>query len=123
MEQIFYICHHCGNIVTPVTDQCGNPACCGEAMVQLVPNSCGEPEVHIPICRTCGNTVRVTVGAKCHPMTSQHHIEWIFLKTHKGSQHHKLHPGQPPKAQFSLCAGDQVQAAYAYCNLHGLWKG
>ena len=27
-----------------------------------------------------------------------------------------------PKVCFSLCQGDEVQAVYAYCNLHGLWK-
>lgn len=23
---------------------------------------------------------------------------------------------------FALCEGDEVEAAYAYCNLHSLWK-
>ncbi|MBO6061828.1 MAG: superoxide reductase, partial [Clostridia bacterium] len=27
-----------------------------------------------------------------------------------------------PKAYFALVEGDEAVAAYAYCNLHGLWK-
>lgn len=23
---------------------------------------------------------------------------------------------------FAICEGDEVEAVYAYCNLHGLWK-
>ena len=30
--------------------------------------------------------------------------------------------GQPPQAVFALCDGDEVEAVYAFCNLHGLWK-
>ena len=33
-----------------------------------------------------------------------------------------LKPGEPPKACFCLCEGDEVEAVYAYCNLHSLWK-
>ena len=33
-----------------------------------------------------------------------------------------LKPGEKPEASFALCEGDEVVAAYAYCNLHGLWK-
>lgn len=32
-----------------------------------------------------------------------------------------LVPGQEPKATFLLTDGDQVEAAYAYCNIHGFW--
>ena len=33
----------------------------------------------------------------------------------------QLKPNQEPKDCFSLCEGDEVEAVYAYCNLHGLW--
>ena len=33
-----------------------------------------------------------------------------------------LHPGDKPEASFALSQGDEAQAVYAYCNLHGLWK-
>ena len=34
-----------------------------------------------------------------------------------------LKPGDKPEVCFPLCEGDEVEAVYAYCNLHGLWKG
>ena len=33
-----------------------------------------------------------------------------------------LNPGDAPKAVFAITEGDTVEAVYAYCNLHGLWK-
>ena len=33
-----------------------------------------------------------------------------------------LHPGEKTEACFALCKGDEVEATYAYCNLHSLWK-
>ena len=34
----------------------------------------------------------------------------------------ELHPGEKPEVCFALCEGDEVEAVYAYCNLHSLWK-
>jgi superoxide reductase len=33
-----------------------------------------------------------------------------------------LCPGDKPIAEFALVEGDEVVAAYEFCNLHGLWK-
>ena len=47
----------------------------------------------------------------------------IFLEdTNSVSERKELHPGEKPEACFALCKGDEVEAAYAYCNLHSLWK-
>ena len=69
-----------------------------------------------------GNKVHVTVGAVEHPMAEEHYIEWVSLQTKSGNQRKALQPGQEPKTCFALCEGDEVEAVYAYCNLHGLWK-
>ena len=66
--------------------------------------------------------VHVTVGSVEHPMQDAHYIQWISVQTKQGSQIKHLHPGEAPKADFALTAGDEVVAVYAYCNLHGLWK-
>lgn len=34
----------------------------------------------------------------------------------------KLPSGSKPQVVFALTQGDSVVSAYAYCNLHGLWK-
>jgi len=68
------------------------------------------------------NLVQVTVGAVEHPMLPEHYIEWIAIHTTGGNQRKKLQPGEPPKACFALCPGEEVLEVYAYCNLHSLWK-
>ena len=55
-------------------------------------------------------------------MITEHYIEWIVLQTKNGVQRKELNPGDKPEACFALCDGDEVEAVYAYCNLHGLWK-
>lgn len=97
--------------------------CCGEKMKEIVPGTVDAAvEKHIPVYSREGNLVQVTVGAVEHPMQDAHYIEWISLQTKKGNQRKVLKPGDEPKACFALCEGDEVEAAYAYCNLHGLWK-
>ena len=79
-------------------------------------------EKHVPVFTVDGDTVSVTVGAAEHPMLDVHYIEWIALQTKQGNQRKALKPGEPPKACFKICDGDEVEAVYAYCNLHSLWK-
>ncbi|MBQ4271008.1 MAG: desulfoferrodoxin, partial [Clostridiales bacterium] len=51
-----------------------------------------------------------------------HYIPLVVLETTAGVQIAELHPGDEPKAVFSMVAGAEIISAYAYCNLHGLWK-
>ena len=46
----------------------------------------------------------------------------VSLQTKQGNQRKELHPGEKPEICFALCEGDEVEAVYAYCNLHSLWK-
>ena len=55
-------------------------------------------------------------------MIPEHYIQWIALATRQGNQRKELQAGQKPQLEFMLCEGDEAEAAYAYCNLHGLWK-
>ena len=61
-------------------------------------------------------------GSVEHPMLPEHYIEWVSLHTKQGNQRKELHPGEKPEVCFALCKGDEVEAVYAYCNLHSLWK-
>ena len=106
-----------------VKDAGVNVVCCGEKMKELVPGTVeAAHEKHIPVYEVKGGKVYVTVGAVEHPMTEAHYIEWISLQTKKGNQIKTLTPSDAPKAEFCICDGDEVEAVYAYCNLHGLWK-
>ncbi|MDO4847199.1 MAG: desulfoferrodoxin family protein [Clostridiaceae bacterium] len=119
----FYICKHCGNIVAVVKESGAPISCCGEKMNEIIPGTTDAAvEKHVPVIEVNSNIVTVTVGEVVHPMIPEHYIEWIAISTNKGNQRKLLKPGEEPKACFALCEGEQVEAAYAYCNLHSLWK-
>ena len=123
MEMKFYQCAHCGQIVAIVKGTGVPIMCCGEAMKEIVPGTTDAAvEKHVPVIEVNGTNVTVTVGSVEHPMLSEHYIEWIALETKSGNQRKALSPGDAPKACFAICEGDEVVSAYAYCNLHSLWK-
>lgn len=119
----FYVCEHCGNLVT-FLHSAGVPVmCCGQKMTELVPGTVDAAvEKHIPVVDVQGNVVSVKVGAVEHPMIPEHFIQWIALESSQGSQIKYLKPGEKPEAAFALAEGEAVVGVYAYCNLHGLWK-
>lgn len=97
--------------------------CCGEEMHELIPGTTdGAIEKHVPVYTVEDSKVTVKVGSVEHPMLPQHYIQWIFLKTKSGGQLAKLQPQTKPEAVFTLAEGDEVEAVYEYCNLHGLWR-
>ena len=117
----FYICKHCGNIITKLNDSGVPLICCGEKMQELVPNTVeASGEKHVPVVEVQGDRVVVNVGAVDHPMAEEHHIEWVVLQTGSGFQVRRLIPGGAPHATF-LLDGEKPLAVWAYCNLHGLW--
>lgn len=121
-EPKFYICKHCGNVVTFLHESGAPLSCCGEKMVQIVPNTQDAVvEKHVPEVTIDGNEVTVVIGSVEHPMIPEHFIQWIYLETQKGSQLKYLSPAMKPQAVFHL-TDDQPIAVYEYCNLHGLWK-
>ena len=123
MEQKFYQCEKCKTIVTPVQGAGDAAICCSQELRELVPGTTdGAAETHVPTYRVEGTLVTVSVGSVEHPMLQEHSIEWVVLKTKEGSQQKALKAGERPVVQFALCQGDEVEAVYAYCNLHGLWK-
>lgn len=123
MELKFFRCEHCGNIIEMIEDKGVPVVCCGQIMTELVAGtSDGAREKHVPVYEVNGNSVLVKVGEVAHPMIPEHYIQWIVLRTKNGVQRRELKPGEKPEASFALCEGDEVVAAYAYCNLHGLWK-
>lgn len=123
MEMKFYKCSVCGQIVAIVKETGAPLVCCGKPMEEIIPGTTDAAvEKHVPVYEVKDNMVVVTVGEVEHPMVDAHYIEWVSLQTKFGNQRKALKPGDAPKVCFALCEGDEVQAVYAYCNLHGLWK-
>ena len=123
MELKFYRCPTCGKIVVMLNKKPCPTMCCGKPMEEIVAGTVeASREKHIPVYEVKDGKVFVTVGSVEHPMADVHYIEWIALQTRFGNQRKALKPGDEPKACFAILEGDEVEAVYAYCNLHGLWK-
>ena len=122
MNQKFFICERCGNIVAMVKEGGGRLVCCGQPMNEIIPGTKeASVEKHLPVYTVEGNCVTVNVGSIEHPMSEEHYIEWVSLQTKFGNQRKALAPTDKPTVCFSICEGAAVEAVYAYCNLHGLW--
>lgn len=123
MRQKYLKCEKCGNMVALVKKNENDIVCCGEPMKELVAGEVeAAKEKHIPIYSIDNGKVTVKVGEVEHPITEEHHIEWISIQTKAGNQRKAIKPGDEPKAEFLIDESDEIEAVYAYCNLHGLWK-
>lgn len=121
-EISFYICEHCGNLIGMIHDSGVPMMCCGQKMTKLEPGTVeASHEKHIPVVTVDGNIVQVEIGSVNHPMAKDHSILWAYLQTDKGGHHKRLEVGSEPVVNFAL-SDEKPIAAYAYCNLHGLWK-
>ncbi len=123
MDMVFYRCPICGQIVA-IVKKTGVPlVCCGKPMQEIVPGTTdASVEKHVPVYEVKDGKVSVKVGSVAHPMTEEHYIEWVSLKTKFGNQRKALKPGDSPEVSFLIEKDDEVEAVYAYCNLHSLWK-
>ena len=50
MEQRFYICRHCGNIIAKVKDSGVSVMCCGEKMSEIIPGTTDAAPRSTPCC-------------------------------------------------------------------------
>ena len=97
--------------------------CCGHELKEIIPGEVeASTEKHIPVYKVEKNIVSVYVGKKEHPMQEEHYIEWVSIQTKFGNQRKALKPNNTPEVCFTICEGDEIEAVFAYCNLHGLWK-
>lgn len=118
----FFVCKHCGNMIGLLHDAGVPMMCCGEKMVELVPNTTdAAQEKHVPVATVEGNKVVVNVGSVDHPMLDEHWIQWVYLETDKGGHRKVLNPGEKPNVVFALTEDEKPLAVYEYCDLHGLW--
>jgi superoxide reductase len=115
----FYRCAKCGAMIEALKEG-SEFFCCGEPMVQLIPNSVDAAvEKHVPVIVYTDDGVTVKVGSEPHPMEDTHYIEWIEIEYGDRLERIYLHPGEAPEASFKVAAKDVK--ALIYCNLHGLW--
>ena len=102
MSARFFVCDHCGNLITTLHDAGVPMLCCGEKLRELIPNTVeASGEKHLPVVERSSSTLTVTVGAVEHPMVDVHHIQWLYVETAQGGHIRYLHPGEAPRAVLS----------------------
>jgi len=116
-----YKCEVCGNIVEMVHEGAGELVCCGQPMKLFKENTVDAAlEKHVPVVEKTDTGYKVKVGSVAHPMTEEHHIEWIELIADGRAYREFLEVGDVPEADF--CIEAEKVTAREYCNLHGLWR-
>jgi len=122
----FFECGTCGNVAGLLTDKGVPLFCCGKAMTLLEANTVdASHEKHLPEATKAECGLCVKVGSTLHPMTAEHYIDFVFVKTSNGGKFVKfdINAAEPPETCLGHidCGGNPIEV-YAYCNLHGLWK-
>jgi len=119
----FWRCNHCGNIAEKIVNSGVKMVCCGTPMEELIPNTVeASVEKHLPVVTKIDDCItKIEVGSVSHPMITEHHIAFIYLETENGGGYVMLDVDGKPETELCTCIHKPV-AAYAYCNLHGMWK-
>ena len=119
-----YQCKECG-LTFEVTTGCSCPvSCCGSEVKLMEPQTSDwKTEKHVPFPSACENGgMRVVVGRDMpHPMTEQHHIEWIEVINGPYVNRRYLKPGEEPRADFHVTL-QKGMVIREFCNIHGLWE-
>ncbi len=116
-----YKCEKCGNIVEVLHGGAGTLICCGEPMTLLEAATADEgKEKHVPVVEKTDGGYSITVGSVPHPMTEEHHIEWIEVIADGKVLRADLDPTGAPSATF--CTDAKSVVVREHCNLHGMWK-
>jgi len=116
-----YLCEKCKIMVLVLRGGAGTMTCCNQPMTLIVTKDADEGrEKHLPVIEQTADGYQVTVGSVPHPMTEEHHIEWIELSADGVSQLVRLDPTGEPNASF--CTDAEHVAARASCNVHGVWE-
>lgn len=119
----FYKCNVCGNVVELIVEGGGELVCCGEAMEELIPKEVDEEnEKHVPVVTEENSNYHVKIGEIEHPMTPEHHIQFITIFYNNKSQKIKLKPTDKPEVTFKVEEPFDTMEIYELCNIHGLWK-
>ena len=107
-----HVCPVCGNIILAAGDAV--VSCCGITLPALEPEAAeGDHAIRLAIVE---DEYHVTLD---HPMTKEHYISFLCAVSDMRVQLVKLYPEGGAEARFRF---DRVQAVYAFCNRHGLFR-
>ncbi|HAE87388.1 TPA: desulfoferrodoxin [Candidatus Marinimicrobia bacterium] len=99
------------------------PECDGFPMKKLeAKTEDSKHEKHVPYVEAKDDGVLVKIGQnEEHPMTEEHYIYYIEIRTGDMSLRKYLKPGDKPQAWFPVDLSEIVEVL-EWCNIHGLWK-
>lgn len=118
-----YKCDICGNVIEIISEGAGELVCCGEIMELLEPKKEDiMKEKHKPVLTIIDKDVTIKIGEIPHPMTPEHHIEFIEAISLDGKylKRKYLNIGESAELKF-VCNSDTMKAR-ELCNIHGLWE-
>ena len=122
-----YRCKTCNNIIQVLIEGEGELYCCGHPMEKMEKQTqeSGNGEYHVPVKMYCQEKgPYIQVGKDPHPMTDEHHIEFIQIVSDdkKCVKTLYLEPEQEPK-MYLKNEEDENFCMLELCNIHGLWGG
>ena len=122
-----YRCNVCHNLVEVLETGTGELVCCGEKM-ELIKEQASEAEAlnekHIPVIEKNIDGYWVRVGAVKHPMTEDHHINFIqVISKDKNYVKTKFLSIEDSPEMNIKCKCEKSLWSRALCNIHGLFKG
>ena len=89
----FYVCKHCGKVITILNNVNVPTICCGAPMEELKANTVDAAvEKHVPFVTTVGGEIIIKVGEEKHPMTKEHYISFVAIETNQGMFIHNFKP-------------------------------
>ena len=121
-----YRCKVCGNMVQVILNGFGELVCCGQNMEKLTANTQENvtKEYHIPVYITDNNGfTSIQVGKELHPMTPEHHIEFIERISNDKKCMTLKYINIEDEPRMELQHKVNSEKAIEMCNLHGLWEG
>ena len=118
-----YKCNICGNVVEIIKGGAGELVCCNEPMKLItVKNEETMAEKHKPVISSQNENIKICVGEVLHPMTKEHHIDFIEAISLDGKYLYRkyLDTEEQPIMEF-FCKTDKMKAR-ELCNIHGLFE-
>ena len=116
-------CKVCGNVVEIIEGGEGELVCCNEPMELIkVKNEETFLEKHKPVISSEGENITIRVGEVIHPMTPEHHIEFIEAISLDGKYLYRkyLTAEEQPIMEF-FCKTDKMKTR-ELCNIHGFFE-
>ena len=121
----FYKCNVCGNLIQVLVSGNGELTCCDEQMKLIVANSQEnvKGEYHLPVKIIENEEEFIQVGEEKHPMTPEHHIEFIQAVSECGKKvfTYILEKDEIPQIKIDYKNFGKYKVK-EHCNLHGLWE-